>query len=47
MKYTVEMGSGDMKYTPNLIKIGSVIIKLIGGIHKQHGDLIHLLRKIG
>jgi hypothetical protein len=32
MKYTVEMGSGVMKYIPSLIKIGPGIQKLIGGI---------------
>jgi hypothetical protein len=45
MKYAVEMGSGAMICIPSLIKIGSDIQKLIGGIHRhrQHGDLISLL----
>jgi hypothetical protein len=30
MKYGVEMGSGDMIYTPSFVKIGSAIQKLIG-----------------
>jgi hypothetical protein len=38
MHYTVEMGSGDMKYIPSLIKIGSGIRKLLREIHIQvHG----------
>jgi hypothetical protein len=36
------MGSGAMIYIPNLKKIGSGIKKLIGGIHRQHGDCISL-----
>jgi hypothetical protein len=43
MKYAVEMGSGAMIYIPSLIKIGSAIQKLIGGIHRQHSDRINLL----
>jgi hypothetical protein len=48
MKYAVEMDSDAMAYTPNFIKIGSGIQKLMGGgrnlrTHKQHGDLISLL----
>jgi hypothetical protein len=45
MKYTVEMGSGAMMYTPSSIKIGSDIQKMVGGrvIHRQKGDLISLL----
>jgi hypothetical protein len=43
MKYANEMGSGSMIYIPSFIKIGSGIQKLIGGIHRQHGDLISLL----
>jgi hypothetical protein len=29
--YTIEMGSGAMIYIPSFIKIGSGILKLIGG----------------
>jgi hypothetical protein len=40
-------GSGGVVYTPNVIKIGAGIQKLIGGIHmqthRQQGDLIGLL----
>jgi hypothetical protein len=43
MKYAIEMGSGAMLYVPSFIKIGSEIEKLIGRIHRQHGDLISLL----
>jgi hypothetical protein len=44
MKYAVEMDSGAMMgYIPNLIKICSGIQKLIGGIHRQHGDRMSLL----
>jgi hypothetical protein len=43
MKYTVEMGSGATIYMPSFINIGSAIQKLIGGIHRQHGDRISLL----
>jgi hypothetical protein len=43
MKYAVEMGSGIIVYIPSFINIGSVIQKLIGRIHRQHGDLISLL----
>jgi hypothetical protein len=43
MKYAVEMGSGAMIYIRSFIKIGSGIQKLIGGIHRQHGDRISLL----
>jgi hypothetical protein len=42
MKYAVEIGSGAMIYIPSLIKIGSVIQKLMG-IHRHHGDLVSLL----
>jgi hypothetical protein len=35
MKYGAEMGSGAIIYIPNLIKIGSGIRKLIGGIHRH------------
>jgi hypothetical protein len=43
MKYAAEMGSGAMICIPSLIKIRSDIRKLIGGIHRQHGDLISIL----
>jgi hypothetical protein len=43
MKYAVEMSSGAMIYIPSFIKIGSAIQKLIGRIHRQHGDCISLL----
>jgi hypothetical protein len=43
MKYAVETGSGTVIYLPSFIKIGSVIQKLIGGIHRQHSDRINLL----
>jgi hypothetical protein len=35
--------SDTMTYIPSFIKIGSGIQKLIGGIHRQHGDRISLL----
>jgi hypothetical protein len=35
MKYAFEVGSGVMTYIPSLIKIGSGIQKLIGGIFKH------------
>jgi hypothetical protein len=35
MKYVVEIGSGFLIYIPSLIKIGSGIKKLIGGIHRH------------
>jgi hypothetical protein len=43
MKYGVEMGLGVMIYMLSFIKICSSIEKLIGGIHRQHGDHINLL----
>jgi hypothetical protein len=43
MKHAVEMSSGAMIYLPSFIKIASGITKLIGGIHRQRGDLITLL----
>jgi hypothetical protein len=51
MNYVVEMRLGTRIYIPSLIKIGSGIQKLIGGIHiqtqthtqGQEGDLISLL----
>jgi hypothetical protein len=46
------MDSGAVLYVPSFIKTGSVIQKLIGGIHGQQRDLISLLyffkiRKVG
>jgi hypothetical protein len=35
MNYAVEISSGAMIYTPNFIKIGSGIQKVIGGVHIQ------------
>jgi hypothetical protein len=43
MKYAVEMGSGAMIYKSSSINIVSGIQKLIGGIHREHGDHISLL----
>jgi hypothetical protein len=45
MKYAVEMGSVAMIYIQRFIKIGSIIRKLLRGIHRhsQHGDLVRLL----
>jgi hypothetical protein len=43
MKHAVETGSGAMVYIRSLINIASGIQKLIGGIHRQHGDVINLL----
>jgi hypothetical protein len=45
MKYAAEMSSGAMIYTPDFIKIGSAIQKLMGAvwIHRQHEDRISLL----
>jgi hypothetical protein len=40
IKYAVEMCSGVMIYIPRSIQIGSAIQKLIGGLHRQHGDSI-------
>jgi hypothetical protein len=37
------MGSGAVIYVPSFIKIGSGVQKLIGGKHRQQGDLIRLL----
>jgi hypothetical protein len=47
MKYTVEMGLSAMMFIPSFIHIGSDIEKLITGIHRQHGDRMSLLRKVG
>jgi hypothetical protein len=41
--YAVEMGSDAVIYVPSFINIGSGIQMLIGGIHRQQGDLISLL----
>jgi hypothetical protein len=35
MEYATEMGSGDTKYIPSFIKIGSVIQKLIVGTNRH------------
>jgi hypothetical protein len=48
MRYTVEMGSGAMKYIPSFIKTGSGIQKLIMGggdiqTQRQHDHPISLL----
>jgi hypothetical protein len=42
MKYAVEMGSGAMinVYVRSLIKIGSGIQKLIGGIHRHTDSMM-------
>jgi hypothetical protein len=37
------MGSGAVICVPSCIEIGSGVQKLIGGIHRQEGDLISLL----
>jgi hypothetical protein len=56
MKYAVEMGSGDVIYTPTFIKTGSHIQKLMCGWDTQrdklYGDRVSLLllfqsKKIG
>jgi hypothetical protein len=46
MKYSDEVGSDVMIYTPNFIKTGSSTHKLIGGdtqTRRHHGDRIRLL----
>jgi hypothetical protein len=43
MNYAVEVSSGAVIYIPSFIKIGSTIPKLLGLIHRQHGDCISLL----
>jgi hypothetical protein len=43
MNYVIETGSSAMIYIPGFIKIGVDIKKLIGGIQRQHGDLISQL----
>jgi hypothetical protein len=40
MKHAVGLGSGTVIYISNFIKISSGIQKLIGKIHRQHGDLV-------
>jgi hypothetical protein len=40
MSYAVEMDSGAMLYTPNFIKTGSGIQKLIGEIHKHTESMV-------
>jgi hypothetical protein len=52
MNHAVETVSGAIIYISSAIKIGSVIQKLMGGGHRQHGDCISLLlflkrRKLG
>jgi hypothetical protein len=39
MKYVVKTGSDGMIYIPSLIKIGSGIQKLIGGIHRHTANM--------
>jgi hypothetical protein len=43
MKSAFKMGSGAMIHMPSFIKIGLAIQKLIGGIHRQHGNRINIL----
>jgi hypothetical protein len=45
MKYAVEMGSGAMiySYIPNFIKIGSGILKLMGGGFTDTQTAYHLI----
>jgi hypothetical protein len=43
MRYAVEMGSGAMICIPSFVKIGSGVRNLMGGMHRQQGDLISLL----
>jgi hypothetical protein len=53
VNYVLEMTSSVMIHIPTLIKIGSDIQKLIRGeftdtrTHRQHGDRISLLKKLG
>jgi hypothetical protein len=48
MKCVVEIGSVAMIYVSSLIKTGLGILKLKGGgIHRQNGYRISLLRKVG
>jgi hypothetical protein len=39
MKHTTEMGLSAMIYILSFINIGLGIQMLIGGIHRQHGDI--------
>jgi hypothetical protein len=43
MEHAIEMDSDDTIYISSFIKNGSVIHKLIGWIHRQHGNSISLL----
>jgi hypothetical protein len=53
MKHVGETDSNAIKYMPDFTRVSSGILKLIGGIHRQHGELASLLlfsfdiRKIG
>jgi hypothetical protein len=47
MNYAVVIGSGAMIFILSFIKIGSGFQKLLPGIHRQEGDHISLLRKVG
>jgi hypothetical protein len=40
MKFAVEMGSSAMIYIPSFMKIGSVIRKLISGIHRYTDSMV-------
>jgi hypothetical protein len=40
MKYAVEMGSCAMIYIPSLVKIGSGIQNLIGGIYRHTDSMV-------
>jgi hypothetical protein len=46
MNYAVVIGSGAMIFIPSFIKIDSGFQKLLGGIYRQEGDHISLLRKV-
>jgi hypothetical protein len=43
MKYSLRWALDAMIYTPSFIKFGLSIRKLIGVIHRQHGDYMSLL----
>jgi hypothetical protein len=47
MRYSVDIDSGVMMYIPSFIRIGSGIVKLMGGTHtnthRQQSDFISLL----
>jgi hypothetical protein len=45
VNWAVEVGSGAMIYIPSFIKIGSGAQILIGGIHRQDGDRVNLLKE--